>query len=86
MFFTPTFVRDPPSPGCRVPTMPGVPSPPRAGPCTERFRYPAGLAYSSATADHGGQRGRQAHGIVPWRTVGLGDGSQDQFRAAVVHR
>ena len=40
----------------------------------------------SPDADHGGQRRGQAHGIVPWRAVELGDRSQDQLGAALAHR
>src|SRR5687767_7765000 len=36
--------------------------------------------------DHGGQRGGQAHGIVPWRTIELGDGTQHELRPELTYR
>src|SRR4051812_28762160 len=39
-----------------------------------------------ARPGHGGQRGRQPLGIVPWCAVGLGHGCQDELGAACAHR
>src|SRR3954447_1720681 len=47
-----------------------------------QFRYPAADPYSSSRAHHSGERSREALGIMPRRSIELGNRSQYQFGTA----